>query len=231
MQTNTGCQQWQKCKIAADIIPRLKPWAFPAANRNWRIINCHEAVCPIHSRKEEWGGQCPPPTIMEMQQQMFVDDPVVQKINKIPRYKIMLVKEGNIPLERKHINSPQDVYNAVREIIGDADREYFMIVILNNKYCINGVNVVSIGTLSSSPVHPREVFKAAILANAAAIVLVHNHPSGDPTPSKEDIEITRKLVDAGKVLGIEVLDHVVIGDRCVSLKEQGYFMVLAQSIQ
>ncbi len=74
---------------------------------------------------------------------------------------------------------------------------------------------------NSSLVHPREVFKAAILANAAAIICVHTHPSGDPSPSAEDMEITRRLVEAGKILGIEVLDHVIIGDRWVSLKERG----------
>ncbi len=92
---------------------------------------------------------------------------------------------------------------------------------LNTKNNITGINVVSIGSLNSSLVHPREVFKAAILGNAAAIILAHNHPSGDPSPSPEDLEITRRLVEAGKILGIEVLDHVIIGDRWESLKERG----------
>jgi DNA repair protein RadC len=161
-------------------------------------------------------------TIMEKQQQMFADDPVVRKVYKIPRYRVLMVKEGAVSAERKRMCSPQDIYNAVGDIIENVDREYFLIVILDAKNHINGVNVVSIGTINSTQVHPREVFKAAILANAAAIICVHNHPSGDPVPSKEDIDITHRLAEAGKVVGIEVLDHVVIGDGCwVSLKEKG----------
>ena len=149
------------------------------------------------------------------------DNPVAQRLYKIPIYKIEMVREGAISVERKRIGSPQDVFNAVHEFLKDADREYFLILTLNTKNNITGVNVVSIGSLSSSLVHPREVFKAAVLSNAAAIILVHNHPSLDPTPSPEDFKITRRLVEAGKILGIEVLDHVIIGDHWVSLKERG----------
>jgi DNA repair protein RadC len=110
----------------------------------------------------------------------------------------------------------------VQEFLKDADREYFLTLMLSTKNNITGVNVASVGTLNSSLVHPREVFKAAILANAAAVVLVHNHPSGEATASSEDLEITRRLDEAGKILGIEVLDHVIVGDGCwVSLKEKG----------
>jgi DNA repair protein RadC len=150
-----------------------------------------------------------------------VSDPVVERANKIPRYKISMVREGDLSAERKRISSPQDVFNVVQGFLEDADREYFMILTLNTKNHINGVNVVSVGSLNASLVHPREVFKAAILGNAAAIILVHNHPSLDPSPSTEDLEITRRLVEAGKLLGIEVLDHVVIGNSWVSLKERG----------
>jgi DNA repair protein RadC len=150
-----------------------------------------------------------------------VNDPVVERVNKIPRYKISMVREGDLFAERKRISSPQDVFNVVQGFLEDADREYFMILTLNTKNHINGVNVVSVGSLNASLVHPREVFKAAILGNAAAIILVHNHPSLDPSPSPEDLEITRRLVEAGRLLGIEVLDHVVVGDGWVSLKERG----------
>jgi DNA repair protein RadC len=150
------------------------------------------------------------------------DDPVVKRIYRIPKWKTALVKEGSIPVECKRIGSPADIFNAVQEFLKDADREYFLILVLNTKNNITGVNVVSIGNLNSSLVHPREVFKAAILGNAAAIILVHNHPSGDATASNEDLKITRRLAEAGKILGIEVLDHVVIGDGCwYSLKEKG----------
>jgi DNA repair protein RadC len=148
-------------------------------------------------------------------------DPVVHRLFKIPLYKIEMVREGAIPVERKRIGSPQDVFNTVHGFLENVDREYFLTLILNTKNNVVGANVTSIGTLNSSLVHPREVFKAAILANAAAIICVHVHPSGDPTPSPEDLEITRRLVEAGKILGIEVLDHVIIGDYWVSLKERG----------
>jgi DNA repair protein RadC len=150
-----------------------------------------------------------------------VSDPVVERVHKIPRYRIEMVREGDISVERKRIGSPHDVFDAVHEFLENADREYFLILTLNTKNNVTGINVVSIGSLNASLVHPREVFKAAILGNAAAIICVHTHPSGDPTPSPEDQEITRRLVEAGKILGIEVIDHVIIGDRWASLKERG----------
>jgi DNA repair protein RadC len=149
------------------------------------------------------------------------DDQVVQRVYKIPQYRITMVREGAVEVERKRIGSPQDVFNAVQGLLADADREYFLVLTLNTKNSLNGISIVSIGSLNSSLVHPREVFKAAILGNAAAIILVHNHPSGSPDPSNEDMEITRRLVEAGRVVGIEVLDHVVVGDTWVSLKERG----------
>ena len=113
-------------------------------------------------------------------QKESIDDPVAQRVYKIPRYRITMVKEGDISVERKQIRSPQDVFNMVQGFLADADREYFLILTLSTKNSIMGVNVVSIGSLNSSLVHPREVFKVAILSNAAAVILVHNHPSGDP---------------------------------------------------
>ena len=96
------------------------------------------------------------------------------------------------------------------------------VMLLSTKNRVNAIQEVSVGTLNSSVVHPREIFKAAILSNAASLILVHNHPSGDPTPSPEDVDLTKKLVDAGKLLNIPVLDHVVMGDRrYASLKERG----------
>jgi DNA repair protein RadC len=89
---------------------------------------------------------------------------------------------------------------------------------------VRGVNTVSIGDLGSATAHPREVFKPAILANAASILMLHNHPSGDPTPSADDIDVSRRINDAGQLLGIELLDHVVIGgDSFVSMKEKGLY--------
>jgi len=101
-------------------------------------------------------------------------------------------------------------------------REHLYALVLDARNQVRHRRVVSTGTLTESLVHPREVYKEAIRFSAAALVLVHNHPSGDPTPSPEDIATTKRLTEAGKILGIELLDHVVIGDgRWVSLKERG----------
>ena len=101
--------------------------------------------------------------------------------------------------------------------------EQFRILLLNTKNVIIACEEVSRGSLNSSIVHPREVFNRAIKRSAAAIILIHNHPSGDPTPSQEDINITRRLVEVGRLVGIEVLDHLIIGDGVfTSLKEKGY---------
>ncbi|KKM09009.1 DNA repair protein RadC [Clostridiales bacterium PH28_bin88] len=126
--------------------------------------------------------------------------------------------------ERPVIKSPSDVANLVMEEMRYLDREHFRALSLNNKNRVLAVDSISVGGLSSSLVHPREVFKNSIKRSAAAVVLVHNHPSGDPSPSREDVEVTVRLMEAGKILGIEVLDHVVIGDnRYTSLKEKGMF--------
>lgn len=103
------------------------------------------------------------------------------------------------------------------------DREEFRVLLLDAKNRVIDVVRVSVGTLTASLVHPREGLKAAIVRSAAAIVLVHNHPTGVPTPSEEDVAVTKRFVDAGKLVGIEVLDHVIIGDgRFESLRESGY---------
>ena len=95
-------------------------------------------------------------------------------------------------------------------------------LLLNTKNQVLAIETVSVGSLNSSIVHPREVFKNPLKRSAAALVLVHNHPSGDPAPSREDLDVTKRLVEAGKILGIEVLDHIIIGDqRYISLKEEG----------
>lgn len=126
------------------------------------------------------------------------------------------------PLTRPVVNSPQDVANLVMEEMRNLDREHFRVVTLTTKNHVLGISPVSIGSLNSSLVHPRECFKEAIRRNSNAIILLHNHPSGDPTPSREDIEVTKRLAEGGEILGIEVLDHVIIGEnRYISLKERG----------
>src|SRR6266436_6679851 len=105
----------------------------------------------------------------------------------------------------------------------DADKEHFVLLSLNNKNRVNGFKVISTGSLTASLVHPREVWRAALHLCAAAVVFIHNHPSGEPQPSQEDIEITRRLKETGEMLGIRVLDHVVIGDqeRFFSFSDRG----------
>jgi DNA repair protein RadC len=121
------------------------------------------------------------------------------------------------------IRSPHDVERYLMEEMRYLQKEHFVCLFLNTKNQVIGQETLSIGSLNASIVHPREVFLAAIKRSSASIICVHNHPSGDPTPSPEDIQITARLAEAGKLLGIDVLDHVIIGDlSSVSLKERGY---------
>ncbi len=125
------------------------------------------------------------------------------------------------------IGSPGDVSDLVMERLRYLEKEHFQVVLLDTRNRVLGTELVSMGSLNASIVHPREVFKGAIRRAAAGVILVHNHPSGDPTPSPEDSEVTRRLVEAGNLLGIEVLDHIIVGDgRYVSMRErsQGWGM-------
>lgn len=134
--------------------------------------------------------------------------------------KIKMVKERELRNEYKiKMNNPFNVYNILKDLLEEEDRENFLVLSLNTKNQINGINVVSTGTLNSSLVHPREVFKMAILNNSNKIILAHNHPSGDIEPSNEDKIITDRLKKCGKLLGIEVLDHIIVGDYYYSFKE------------
>jgi len=120
------------------------------------------------------------------------------------------------------IKDPQSVVKAIRASIKDKAKEHFKLILLNPRNRIIGISTISIGTLNASLVHPREVFKDAITHSAASVVLAHNHPSGNPEPSEDDIKITKKLVESGKILGIEVIDHIIIGkNNFCSYKERG----------
>ncbi len=128
------------------------------------------------------------------------------------------------------LDTPERIADLLREESRPQEVEQFHVVLLNTRRRLIGLETISQGTLDTLLVHPREVFKRAIAANASAVVLVHNHPSGDPTPSEADIKVTRDLIRAGQLLKIEVLDHVIIGRRkmerqkdYVSLRELGYF--------
>ncbi len=122
---------------------------------------------------------------------------------------------------RPMISSPADVERLLRGRMANLDRENFVVVLLNTKNEVIETSTVSIGTLGASLVHPREVFKPAVRASAASVILAHNHPSGKVEPSQEDREVTRRLGEAADILGIEVLDHVIVGDGYFSMKEHG----------
>jgi len=126
-------------------------------------------------------------------------------------------------VEKPKISSPEDVYRRLFPRMREQKKEMFIELCLDTKNQILREEVISIGSLNANVVHPREVFKLALTESAAHIIVAHNHPSGDPTPSREDIEITKKLVETGNIMGITVLDHVIIGDgRHFSMKEAGH---------
>lgn len=126
--------------------------------------------------------------------------------------------------DKVYIKVPQDASELLMEDMRFLNKEYVKGLLLNTKNELIKTVDISIGSLNSSVVHPREVFSEAVRCGCASIVLVHNHPSGDPTPSAEDISITKRLSDAGKILGVELLDHIIIGDKVfVSLKEKNIF--------
>ena len=127
------------------------------------------------------------------------------------------------PLLRDSITSPEDGVALLMPRLRYEAKEHFLVVLLNSKNKVLDIEQISEGSLNSSVVHPREVFAPAVLHHAAAILTAHNHPSGDPTPSKEDKDLTNTLVQAGKYMGIPVLDHIIIGDaRYFSFKEHSY---------
>ncbi len=121
----------------------------------------------------------------------------------------------------KKITSPQDIADIFIPLLRDEIREKFIVVCLNSANKINRYETISIGNLNSSVVHPREIFKAAIEYNSASIILIHNHPSGNPEPSNEDISITRKIVESGKIMDIPVFDHIIVaGNSYTSFVEK-----------
>ena len=135
-----------------------------------------------------------------------------------------LARRLDLPTEPKpKINGPEDVYRLLNPMMREMKKEIFIVICLDTKNQIISKETISVGSLNANIVHPREVFKPALLASAAHIIVSHNHPSGDPTPSREDIDITKKLVETGKIMGIDLLDHVIIGDgRHISMKEAGH---------
>ncbi len=127
---------------------------------------------------------------------------------------------GDKPL----VETPEDVANLVKGKLRDKKKEYFLALLLDTRSHLIKAAEISIGSLDTIIVHPREVFKEAIAASAASVIFVHNHPSGDPEASEDDIQLTKRLTEAGEIVGIAVLDHIIIGDnKYLSLKRQGLF--------
>ena len=135
------------------------------------------------------------------------------KTYHVPVYKVVLVRDGSVKqTERPLIRTSGDVARLLAAYLDGADREHFVVFLLNAKNKMIGINTVSMGSLTSSIVHPREVFKPAILASAAALILAHNHPSGDTKPSQEDLAITERIKEVGETIGVHVLDHIILGE-------------------
>ena len=145
-------------------------------------------------------------------------------MGKINIYTVKQVKEKTIDyLDDITINSPEDAYTLFNRVfdLQNKTKEHFVMACLNTKSKVVGLHVIHIGAIDTSLVSPRDVFQSALLNNARGIIVAHNHPSGDPDPSREDIEVTKRLVEAGGILGVDVLDHIIIGDHYVSLRERG----------
>jgi len=126
--------------------------------------------------------------------------------------------------EKPVVKSPEDVVSIVKSQLKGKKKEHFLVLCLDTRNNVINCRAISMGSLDTSIVHPREVFKEAISSSAASVILVHNHPSGDPEPSKEDIELTKRLAKAGEIMGIEVLDHIIVCDKSYSsLKAKNLF--------
>ena len=153
---------------------------------------------------------------------------------RMTKYRTRLTENKRVTLEKEFsmnrpdlvcaIKSPGDVNDIARNFIRlhEESEEYLYMICMNTKNKIIGVFEISHGNVNSSIVGVREIFQKALLANAVSIIVMHNHPSGDPKPSREDVEITKRIAEAGKLIGIELLDHIIVGDTYTSLKEKGY---------
>lgn len=155
----------------------------------------------------------------------------------IKEYRAIVLREEPLPFDRTLLDTPENVFSFYQAQVPDSPRftpsvENFGVVLVNTRRRLVGWQIISTGTLDTLLVHAREVFRLAILCNAAAVVAFHNHPSGDPTPSEADIKVTRDLIRAGQLLKIDLLDHLIVGAPTYerpkawsSLRELGYFAV------
>lgn len=159
-------------------------------------------------------------------QELFNNPRSIEGIGKHKELVVFAVKELSKRLLHKKekpriIHGPEDAAEYVQEHLALEKKEHFCEILLNTKNHIIGWQVISVGSLTASVVHPREVFAPAIIHHATAIIVAHNHPSGDPEPSKEDIAVTQRLVKAGKIMDIQVIDHIIVGNNIyVSMKEK-----------
>jgi DNA repair protein RadC len=134
---------------------------------------------------------------------------------KVNVYKLHIVRDSDVTVitPQHNLSTPAAAADIIRSYLAGSDREHFVVVMMSTKNQVIGLNTVSVGHLSGALVHPREVFKAAIIANAHSIIIAHNHPSGDPHPSQEDANITDIIQKAGELLQIRLLDHIIIGEN------------------
>lgn len=147
-----------------------------------------------------------------------------QHAKRVQFVSLKMVKESKSLLyPRRQVCCAEDAVELARPLLEDSDRETFLVVVLDTKHNPTLIQVASVGTLDASLVHPREIYKIAIIGNGSAVICLHNHPSGNPTPSPEDLAVTKRLKDAASLLGIDFLDHIVVGSdsQYVSLKAQG----------
>lgn len=147
-------------------------------------------------------------------------------MTRVPIIRTMAVKDYTIPYADTKVDDAKKASFLARELIPHADREHLLVCCVDNKCHPVSLETIAIGTINACLANAREIYKYAILSNAANIILFHNHVSGDPTPSKDDIAVTKRMVQAGKILGIPLLDHIVIGDggKFHSLREEVNFI-------
>jgi len=145
------------------------------------------------------------------------------ELETVTRYRLALVREDETPYGDLSLSNPAAVARFVNEVLADRPQEHMIAVYLNTRNRLIGWTIAYIGTLNRAAVEPRTLFQIALNLNAAGFVLAHNHPSGDPSPSAEDLAFTRRIAEAGDLLGIRLVDHIILGDqsRWVSLRQRG----------
>lgn len=151
--------------------------------------------------------------------------PKRQPAKRVAWVQLKMVREskGSILFPRRQVKSAEDAVELAGPLLTDCDREKFLVIVLDTKHYPNILEIVSVGSLDATIVHPREVFKTAMVGNGSAVLCLHSHPSGDPTPSPEDLAVTNRLKEAASILGIDLLDHLVVGSdgRYTSLRAKG----------